>query len=71
MPDLLPISIDEMIQEVERELEMRSRLYPEWKRNAGRNKRNAMDRQWDRMEAVLKTLKELRDGGCTERAVAK
>ena len=56
MPDLLPVTLDDMIQEVRRELEIRARLYPEWKRTAGRNKRNQMDRQFDVMEAVLKYL---------------
>lgn len=56
MPDLLPISIDDMIEEVRRELRMRATLYPKWKADAGRNKRNQIDRQWDVMEAVLKYL---------------
>jgi hypothetical protein len=54
MPDLF--SLDDMIQEVRRELRMRATLYPKWKADAGRNKRNQIDRQWDVMEAVLKFL---------------
>jgi hypothetical protein len=60
VPDLLPVSLDDMIAEIKRELEMRGRLYPEWKAKAGRNKRNQMDRQWDVMEAILKHLEEER-----------
>lgn len=58
MPDLLPISLDDMIEEVRRELRMRATLYPKWKADAGRNKRNQIDRQWDVMEAVLRYLEE-------------
>ena len=61
MPDLLPISLDDMIEEVRRELRMRATLYPKWKADAGRNKRNQLDRQWDTMEAVLKYLEEHND----------
>ncbi len=61
MADRLPVSLDDMIAEIERELAMRARLYPEWKKTAGLNKRNQMDRQWDVMEAVLKHLQEERD----------
>lgn len=56
MPDLLPITLDDMIAEIKRELAMRAEWYPKWKANAGRNKRNALDRQWDVMEAILKHL---------------
>lgn len=56
--DLYPVTLDDMIAEVKRELEMRARLYPQWKLNAGNNKRNQMDRQWDVMEAVLRFLEE-------------
>jgi hypothetical protein len=58
MPDLLPVTLPDMIQEVKRELEMRARLYPEWKRTTGRFKRNQLDRQWDVMVAILKHLEE-------------
>ena len=57
MPDLLPITLADKIAELERELAMRREWYPKWKANAGRNKRNAMDRQYDVMEAVLEHLK--------------
>ena len=71
MPDLLPVTIDDMIVEVRRELEMRSRLYPQWKVTAGRNKRNQMDRQWDVMEAILKHLEGQRDGDMGKRHEAQ
>jgi hypothetical protein len=61
MPDLLPVTLDDMIAEARRELEMRARLYPEWKAKAGRNKRNQMDRQWYVMEAILQHLEEERN----------
>ena len=61
MADLLPITLDDMIVEVRRELRMRATLYPKWKADAGRNKRNQLDRQWDAMEAVLKYLKANND----------
>lgn len=60
MPDLLPVTIDDMIEEVKRELEMRTRLYPIWKRDASRNKQARMDRQLDVMEAILKHLEAQR-----------
>jgi hypothetical protein len=65
MPDLLPITLDDMIGEVRRELEMRARKYPEWKVNASRNVRNRMDRQYDVMEAILKHLEREREHGRT------
>lgn len=62
MPDMLPISLDDMIAEVRRELGMREKLYPEWKREAGRVKRNRLDHQYEVMEAVLHHLEGERDG---------
>jgi hypothetical protein len=63
MSDLLPVTLDDMIAEVRRELTMRERWYPLWKKEASRNKRNQLDRQWDVMEAILKHLEEERDHG--------
>jgi hypothetical protein len=62
MPDLLPVTLDDMIAEVEREVAMRTRLYPQWKAGAGIVKRNQMDRQLEVMETVLERLKGERDG---------
>ena len=52
-----------MIAEVEREMDMRARLYPGWKQGAGRNKAARLDRQWDVMEALLRHLREERSRG--------
>jgi hypothetical protein len=54
--DLLPVSLPDMIAEVERELALRERLYPEWKLSAGRIKRLRMDRQIEVMRALLSKL---------------
>lgn len=62
MPDMLPISLDDMIAEVRRELDMRARVYPEYKREAGRVKRNRLDHQYEVMEAILHKLEGERDG---------
>ena len=61
MPDLLPVTLDDMILEVKRELGLRDRLYPIWRRDASRNKRNQMDWQLHVMEAILKHLEAERD----------
>lgn len=61
MPDLLPVTLDDMIQEVERELEMRSRVYDRYKHTTGLIKRKQMDRQYEVMEAILKRLEGERD----------
>lgn len=55
MPDLLPISIEEMIQEVERELMLRRKLYPYWIQTK-KMKQASAERQIARMQAVLATL---------------
>lgn len=56
MPDLYPVTLDDMIREVRRELAMRAQVYPRNKQNAGHALRNKIDRQWDVMEAILKHL---------------
>ena len=61
MPDLYSVSLDDMISEVRRELEQRSRLYSEWARTGRANKRR-LDRQYDVMEAILTKLEAERDG---------
>lgn len=67
MAELFPITLDDMIVEVRRELRMRTTLYPKWKADAGRNKRNQLDRQWDVMEAVLKYLEGSNGRGTVDR----
>ena len=54
--DLLPVTIDDMIAEVRRELAMRDRLYERWKSNTGRSKRYQLDHQYRVMAAILKHL---------------
>ncbi len=61
MPDLYPITLDDMIGEVARELELRRYVYTE-RCNAGRMNRRRADRQIDVMRAVLDKLKGERDG---------
>lgn len=63
MADLLPITLDDMIREVRRELAMRQTVYANRRRNAGFALRNQIDRQFDVMEAVLKHLEGERDSG--------
>lgn len=55
MPDLLPISLDEVVHEVRRTLEVRQRRYPELVRSGRVNKRQ-LDRQNAVLEATLETL---------------
>lgn len=62
MPDLLPVTLDDMIEEVARELRLRARFYAERVRTGRMNRRRA-DRQFDVMEAVLKHLEEERANG--------
>ena len=59
MPDLPPITLDDMISEVRRELRLRASFYAERVRYGRMNKRQA-DRQLDVMEAVLAYLEERR-----------
>jgi hypothetical protein len=65
MPDLYPITLDDMIGEVARELELRRYVYTE-RCNAGRMNRRRADRQIDVMRAVLDKLKGERDAGTTD-----
>jgi hypothetical protein len=58
MPDLLPISLGDMIREVRREVARRQSINPQRRRTAGLALRNQIDRQYDVMEAVLKYLEE-------------
>lgn len=62
--DLLPITLDDMIAEVKRELGLRTRLYPQWKQGASNAKQRAFDLQYATMEAVLREL-EARKAGVT------
>lgn len=57
--NLFPPTLDEQIAEVERELEMRRRLYPLRVSEKKMGQQRA-DLQLGRMEAVLKTLRTMR-----------
>ena len=51
MSDLFPVTLDDMIHEIERELALRHRVYPRWV--AGKN---LQQRQADRQIAILMVL---------------
>jgi hypothetical protein len=56
----LPIGLDAQIKEVEREIELRRRVYPRWI-EGGRLSQAKADSQIDVMVAVLKTVTEVRN----------
>jgi len=57
--DLLPITLDDEIAAVRREIAMRERVYPR-QVSAGRLRQTAADRELALMQAVLRTLLTLR-----------
>jgi len=59
MPDLLPVTLDDMIEEVRTELRYRQQVFGNAVRTGRMNKRLA-DRRFDVMEAVLRHLEEER-----------
>jgi hypothetical protein len=61
MPDQLPVTLDDMIRELRREVEGRRTFYARAVRERWMNKRRA-DRQFDVMEATLNYLEGIRDG---------
>lgn len=59
MADLFPVTIDQQIECVERELKLRERVYP--RRIAARQMTTVLaERELDRMRAVLATLRALK-----------
>jgi hypothetical protein len=60
MPDLFPITLPEQIAEIEREIELRRRVYPRWVADRKLTQGTA-DRQIAAMEAVLRTLQRTSD----------
>lgn len=58
--DLIALTLEEQIAEVERELGMRRRVYPRFV-EAGKMSRQKADRQVADLEAVLLTLRRLHD----------
>lgn len=59
MTDLLPISLEDQIACVKRELRLRTTTYPKWVA-AKRLRQDAADREIAVMTAVLETLQGLR-----------
>ena len=58
MTDLLPISVAEMIAEIEREIRMRESVYPRWVAAKKLSQAKA-DRQIAVMRAAVERLKEV------------
>lgn len=61
LTDLLPVTLDDQILEVKREIEMRKQVYGRRVQNGTMNRRKA-DFQIDVMRAVLATLEKVRGG---------
>lgn len=61
LTDLLPITLDDQISEVRREIEMRKQVYGRRVAAGSMNRRKA-DFQIDVMRAVLATLEKARGG---------
>ena len=57
MSDLLPISVADMIAEIEREIRMREAVYPRWV-TAKKLTQDKADRQIAVMRAAVERLKE-------------
>lgn len=57
MTDLLPISAADMVQELEREIALRLRVYPRWVEQKKMTQAKA-DRQIAMMRAAVERLKE-------------
>lgn len=57
LPDLLAVTIDEMIKEAEREMAMRQRLYPMWVETKRMTQATA-DKQTRALSGILKLLYE-------------
>jgi hypothetical protein len=58
-----PVTIDDMIEELRRELVERARMLPIWKRNSGSARRNMLDRRHDILAAIVDHLEEERRNG--------
>lgn len=59
MSDLFPITLQDQIAEIEREVVLRERVYPRWIAS-GKLPQHKADRQLAVMTAVLQTLYELK-----------
>lgn len=56
-----PITLDDEIAEVIREIELRERNYPKWV-DAGRLRQEHADRRLAVMKSALQTLRDLKEG---------
>jgi hypothetical protein len=61
MPDLFPVTIDEMVREVEREITLRRRVYPRAVASK-RMSQDKADKQIAIMEAVARELQDRAHG---------
>ena len=62
MADLWPVTIDEEIASVAREIGLRERVYPGWVR-AKRMSQDRADREIQAMKAVLERLTKIKEAG--------
>lgn len=62
MADLFPITIDDQIASVKREISMRHRVYPRWV-DTGKMRQDEADREIAAMNAVLATLQSVKEKG--------
>lgn len=56
MPDLLPITVQDMVTEIEREISMRREVYPK-RVAAGSMRQIVADRRIEVMQAILRKLR--------------
>ena len=61
MPDLLPITLTDMIEEIEVELAFRARVFPRRMEGAGLAMRNYLHRRIEVMQAIKKYLEQRKD----------
>jgi len=64
MSDLLPVTLDEEIASVRREIGLREKAYPRWVL-AKRMKQTTADREIAAMRAVLDRLSRIKESGQT------
>jgi hypothetical protein len=56
MPSLIPVTLEEQIASIEREIALRERVYPRWIADKKMSAAKA-EKEIDAMKAVLETLK--------------
>ncbi len=57
-----PITLDQQIQCVRRELALRKRVYPKWVKEGGRMTEREAEKEIAHMQAVHDTLMKLKEG---------